>query len=158
MDIKLLVIFIILNITNVIIQTIKAICTVKCGKVIASITNAIAYGLYTVVVIYMVCELPLWLKVIIVGGANLIGVFVVKFFEEKSIKDKLWKVEVTIPLSQKEQMIKDCDFYELSHNYIEIEKYVIFNFYCETQKNSTKVKELLKSYNAKYFVSETKNL
>ena len=44
----------------------------------------------------MMCELPLILKAIVVGLCNLIGVYIVKFCEEKARKDKLWKVEVTL--------------------------------------------------------------
>ena len=40
---KLLIIFIVLNIFNVILQTVKSICTVKCGKTVAAIVNAVAY-------------------------------------------------------------------------------------------------------------------
>ena len=85
------------NVVNVIIQTVKSLATVKCGKTVAAIVNAVAYGLYTVVVVYTMCDLPLWAKALIVGVANLIGVYVVKLFEEKARKDKLWKVEATIP-------------------------------------------------------------
>ena len=49
---KLLIIFIILNIFNVILQTVKSICTVKCGKTVAAIVNAVAFGLYTVVIVF----------------------------------------------------------------------------------------------------------
>lgn len=155
---ELLGTFIIFNIINVVIQTIKSICTIKCNKWIAAIVNAIAYGLYTYIVVLTVCELPLWIKIFTVAGANLIGVFSVKYFEEKKRKDKLWKVEVTIPIEEKEQMIEDCKYYHFSYNYIDIEKYAIFNFYCATQKDSQNVKCLLKSYNAKYFVAESKIL
>lgn len=155
---ELLGTFIIFNIINVVIQTIKSICTIKCNKWIAAIVNAIAYGLYTYIVVLTVCELPLWIKIFTVAGANLIGVFSVKYFEEKKRKDKLWKVEVTIPVEEKEQMIEDCKYYHFSYNYIDIEKYAIFNFYCATQKDSQNVKCLLKSYNAKYFVAESKIL
>ena len=72
MDWKLFWIFVILNIINVIIQTIKSIATVKCGKSMAALVNAIAYGLYTVVVVYMVCDLPLWLKVTVIAVCNLV--------------------------------------------------------------------------------------
>ena len=96
MDTKLLIIFIVLNIFNVIIQTVKSIATVKCGKTVAAIINAVAYGLYTIVTVYMLCELDLWLKAVIVAVANLIGVYVVKLLEEKARKDKLWKVEATL--------------------------------------------------------------
>ena len=84
MDTKLLLIFIILNITNVIIQTVKSLVTVKCGKTAAALINAVAYGLYTVVVIYTVCELPLYLKALIVAICNLVGVYVVKLIEERA--------------------------------------------------------------------------
>ena len=159
MDIKLLIIFVLLNVVNVIIQTVKSIATIKCGKTIAAIVNAIAYGLYTVVVVYTVCDLPLWLKVIVVGVANLIGVYVVKYFEEKGRKDKLWKVEATISAQYAERLHNELSVVKLSHNYIDkIGKYVIFNVYCETQADSIEAKKLLDYYHAKYFVSESKIL
>lgn len=155
---NLLLIFILLNIANVIIQTIKSIATIKCGKTAAAVVNAVAYGLYTIVTVYMLCELPLMWKAGIVALCNLVGVWIVKCFEERSRKDKLWKVEVTIPAEQAEQMIEDCEYYELTYNYVDIEKYFLFNFYCPTQAESLNVKKLLQSYDAKYFVVESKNL
>ena len=107
MDIKLLITFILLNITNVIIQTIKSLVTVKCGKTAAALINAAAYGLYTVVVIYTVCELPLYLKALIVAICNLVGVYVVKLIEERARRDKLWKVEATIPVEIAEKVKHD---------------------------------------------------
>ena len=44
---NLLLIFIVLNILNVIIQTYKSLITIKSGKLAAAIWNAIAYGFYT---------------------------------------------------------------------------------------------------------------
>ena len=159
MDTKLLTLFIVLNVVNVIIQTVKSIATIKCGKTMAAIVNAIAYGLYTVVVVYTVCDLPLWLKVIVVGAANLIGVYIVKYFEEKGRKDKLWKVEATVSAQYAERLHNELSVVKLSHNYIDnIGKYVIFNVYCETQADSIKAKKLLDYYHAKYFVSESKVL
>ena len=78
---KLLILFIVLNVANVIIQTVKSIATIKCGKTVAALVNAVAYGLYTVVVVYTVCDLNLWVKVLVVAVANLIGVYVVKWIE-----------------------------------------------------------------------------
>ena len=94
---KLLIIFIVLNIVNVIIQTFKSLATVKCGKTVASIVNAVAFGIYTVVLVYMNCDLLLWQKVIVVALTNLVGVYIVKLIEEKLRKDKLWRIECTIP-------------------------------------------------------------
>lgn len=158
MNIELLIIFIVLNAVNVVIQTVKSLCTIKGGKVVAASANAIAYGLYTVVVIFMVCNLPLFWKVVIVGACNFIGVFAVKWFEEKARKDKLWKVEVTIPADEVERLKAVSDSLELSYNYVDIQKYALFNFYCPTQSDSTMVKNMLENFDAKYFVSESKTL
>lgn len=155
---SLLTTFIILNITNVLIQTVKSIATIKCGKGVAALVNAVAFGLYTIVTVYMMCELPLAAKAVIVALCNLVGVWAVKWLEEKARKDKLWKIEVTIPAAQAKQMIEDCKYYGLTYNYVDINKYYLFNFYCPTQKDSISVSKLLKSYDAKYFVTESKTL
>ena len=153
---ELLIIFIVLNIANVIIQTVKSIATVKCGKVTAAIVNAVAYGLYTIVTVYMLCELDLLLKAGIVAACNLVGVFIVKLIEEKARKDKLWKVEATVRHAYKEEILQKLPF--IPYSYIEIGKHDILNFYCATQEESRAVKEVLTFYEAKYFVSESKTL
>lgn len=159
MEVKLYIIFIVLNVINVVIQTIKSIATVKCDKVVAAIINAVAYGLYTIVTVYMLCELPLAWKAFIVAMCNLVGVYVVKYFEEKAKKDKLWKVEATVSAQYAERLHNELSAVKLSHNYIDkIGKYVIFNVYCETQADSIEAKKLLDYYHAKYFVSESKIL
>lgn len=154
---QLLTIFIVLSILNVILNTIKSIVTVNGGKQSAAIINAITFFVYTYVIIYTNCELPMFLKAVITAVTNYIGVYVVKLIEEKSRKDKLWKVEATIPKEYTSAV--DFDLKDVPHSYIEgIGKYTIFNFYCATQKDSTKVKDIINQYNAKYFVSETKLL
>ena len=159
MDIKLLIIFIVLNIFNVVIQTVKSIATVKCDKVVAAIVNAIAYGFYTVVTVFMLCDLPLTWKAFIVAMCNLVGVYAVKALEEKARKDKLWKIEATVSAQYVERLHDELSVVKLSHNYIDkIGKYVIFNVYCETQADSIEAKKLLDFYHAKYFVSESKIL
>ena len=156
---NLLITFIILNILNVIIQTVKSIATIKCGKGVAALVNAVAYGLYTIVTVYMMCELELWLKALIVALANLVGVYVVKYFEEKSRKDKLWKVEATVLRGWTKELHRALVVAEIPHNYLEnVGKYTLFNIFCETQTQSTKAKHILDSFEAKYFVSESKNL
>jgi hypothetical protein len=159
MDMNLFITFVILNVLNVIIQTAKTIITVKCGKGASAIANAIAYGLYTVVTVYMICELPLWLKVVVVGTANLIGVYVVKYAEEKGRKDRLWKIETTFLKSDNfiENLTNWGKKTNISFNYIYIEKYYIVNFYCPTQNDTAEVKKFINNYNGKYFISESKS-
>ena len=156
---KLLIIFIILNIFNVILQTVKSICTVKCGKTVAAIVNAVAFGLYTVVIVYTNADLPLIQKVLVVALSNLIGVYIVKWVEEKKRKEMLWKIEFTVLEKNTSSVANLLDLAHIPNNYIEnVGKYTIFNAYCATQKQSESVKEIIKEYNAKYFVSETKKL
>jgi uncharacterized protein YebE (UPF0316 family) len=159
MDTNLLILFILLNVANVIIQTVKSLATIKCGKGMAALVNAIAYGLYTVVLVYTVCDLPLMLKVAVVAACNLVGVFVVKWGEEKSRKAKLWKVEATVYDDHTDSLHIDLNNMGIPHNYITgIGKYTVFNIYCETQKESKIAKEILDFHKAKYFVSESKTL
>ena len=77
---------------------------------------------------------------------------------EKSRKDKLWKVEATIDKAEFETNKELLNLFKVPHNYIDIEKYVILNFYCADKKQSERVKSLLGEMNAKYFVAESKNL
>ena len=162
MEMKLLILFIVMNIVNVVIQTIKSICTIKCGKAVAAIVNAVAYGLYTYIVVLTMCDLPLLAKCLIVAGANFVGVYVVKLFEEKARKDKLWKVEATIPnqgiFAENDDCLIELKNANIPMNYIDINKYILVNCYCATQAESKVVKEILDKYNAKYFVSESKTL
>ena len=156
---KLLSIFIILNIANVIIQTIKSICTIKCGKGVAALVNAIAYGLYTIVTVYLMCDLDLWLKALIVALCNLVGVYVVKLIEEKTRRDKLWKIETTVLKGYTKEIAELLVKLDIPFNYIEgVGKYTVFNIFCATQNQSSAVKEILAKYRTKYFVTESKNL
>lgn len=156
---KLLILFIVMNIINVIIQTVKSIATIKCGKTAAAIINAIAFGLYTYIVVLTMCDLPLLAKCLIVAGANFVGVYVVKLIEEKSRKDKLWVVQATVnTMEETKEIIALLEEKNIPHNYIDINRYVLINCYCATQKQSLAVKEVLDTYHAKYFVSESKTL
>ena len=156
---KLLIVFILLNIFNVVIQTVKSIVTIKCGKGLASLVNSIAYGLYTIVTVFMLCDLNLFLKAFIVAMCNLVGVYVVKLIEEKTRKDKLWKVEVTTKNSFSTDLLQtELENSDIPFNYINLGKYTLFNIYCATQKESKVVKQFIDKLDAKYFVTETKTL
>ena len=129
-----LAMFIVLNVLNVVIQTVKSIATIKCGAWAAAGINALAYGLYTIVVVYM--------------NADGLGL--------------LWKVEATIRSQGIEPKYDDCIIAlkgsGVPFNYIDADKYIIINCYCATQNESLAVKNILNEYGAKYFVSESKTL
>lgn len=160
MNTELFVTFVLLSVANVIIQTVKSIATIKCGKTIAALVNAVAYGLYTVVTVYTMCDLALWLKVLVVALSNLVGVYIVKAMEEKAQKDKLWKVEATFTKDKEtlDQIIHVCKVQAIPMNWIDLDRHTVVNFYCATKGKSAFVKTLIESYNGKYFASETKTL
>lgn len=155
----MLISYALFNILNVIIQTVKSIVTIKCNKYVASIVNAVAYGLYTYIIVLTTAEIDLWFKILVVALANLVGVFIVKWAEEKKRKDKLWKIEFTVKGTLTNTIDELLRLAKIPHNYIDkVGSYTVFNAYCATQKESESVREIVNKYNAKYFVSETKNL
>ena len=150
--------FIGLSIINVVFSTIRSIVTIKSGKAVASLVSGGYFAFYNIMLLYTVAEFPMWQKCLITFICNVVGVYLVKWGEEKSRKDKLWKVEATIDKADFEINKELLDLFKVPHNYIDIDKYVILNFYCATSKQSETVKSLLDEMNAKYFVAESKSL
>ena len=155
-----LIAFIVLNVINVIIQTIKSLITINGTPMAAAVINAITFAIYTIVVVFMTSEgLGIIWKAIIIGIVNFIGVYVVKLFEVKSRKDKLWKIECTVLRGYTKTLHSELDKADIPHNYLEnVGKYTLFNIFCATQKESARAKEIIAKYDAKYFVSESKTL
>lgn len=152
---KFLIIFIGLSIVNVIFSTIRSITTLKSGKLVASLISGGYYAFYNIMLIYTVIDFPMWQKCLITFVCNVVGVFLVKWGEEKARKDKLWKIEATFNIEDLEEINNSTG---ISHSYIEVGHHVIFNFYAENQRQSAIVKDIIKKYNGKYFVSESKVL
>lgn len=155
---NLLLIFIIANLLNVSLSTAKSIITIKCGAMLSAIVSALYYGFYTWILVLTMCDLGIYQKMIVVGLCNLIGVYAVKYIEEKIRKEKLWKIEISLPTSEKNNLHYDLDCKNIPHNYIEnIGKFTIFNIYCYNKNQTAAAKTIINKYhNAKYFVSESK--
>ena len=150
-----LIIFICLSVLNVVLQTTNHIITVKGGKFSAALFNALTFGVYTVVLVYMSCDLPLWVKAVIVASCNLVGVFVVKTIEEKTKKDKLWKIEILIPVIYNENFENEISFFKIPYyNDCIDENYNRFVCFCYTQEDSEKVFNAASKFNCKTFVTE----
>jgi hypothetical protein len=157
MDYNFLIMFVFLSIVNVVFSTIRSIVTIHGGKTVASLLSGAYFAFYNVMMIYTVADFPMWQKCVITFVCNIVGVWFVKWGEEKARKDKLWKVEATIPHQWTNAV--HFDLKDIPHNYVEnVGKYTLFNFYCATQKESVKVRDILSQYDVKYFVSESKTL
>jgi hypothetical protein len=155
---KLLFIFTVLTIVNVIFSTIKSIVTIKSGKTVASLISALYYGYYNIVLIYTVADFPLWQKVAVTFFCNLVGVWLVKWGEEKVRKDKLWLVKITIPVNYSNIIKKELNNNNISFTYYDINKYFVFDCFCENQKDTKIVSMLCKKYQGKIFATENKIL
>lgn len=155
-----LIIFTICSLVNVMLNTVKTIVMYKKNILSSSFINAITYGFYTVIVVLMAGEMPLGWKIALTAITNFVGVALSMKIMARLEKDKLWLVQMT---SKTKDLVAINDFLnsaKLPYSYIieETKKYVIYNIYCETQKESSSVKELTKRFNVKYFVSESKTL
>lgn len=155
---NVLILFSLLTVVNVIFSTIKSIVTIKSGKTVASLISAGYYGYYNVVLIYTVADFPLWQKVVVTFLANLIGVWLVKWGEEKARKDRLWLVKITIPVNYANVIKKELNNNNISFTYYDINKYFVFDCFCENQKDTKIVNELCKKYQGKIFATENKLL
>ena len=155
---NMLILFSLLTIVNVVFSTIKSIVTIKSGKTVAALISAGYYGYYNIVLIYTVADFPLWQKVVVTFLANLIGVWLVKWGEEKARKDKLWLVKITIPVNYSDIIKKELNNNNISFTYYDINKYFVFDCFCENQKDTKIVSTLCKKYQGKIFATENKIL
>lgn len=155
---NMLILFSFLTIINVVFSTIKSIVTIKSGKTVAALISAGYYGYYNIVLIYTVADFPLWQKVVVTFLANLIGVWIVKWGEEKARKDKLWLVKITIPVNYSNIIKKELNNNNISFTYYDINKYFVFDCFCENQKDTKIVSTLCKKYQGKIFATENKIL
>lgn len=155
-----ILIFTIATIVNVSLSTIRALCTIKGGKMLSAVTNAVCYGFYPLVIMLTAQgTVSIVINMAITAIVNFVCVYLIKMAEEKARKDKLWKVEATIPHTHTDQLHYELKVRDIPHNFIEnVGQYTVFNIYCETQKESAIAKVVLDQYQAKYFVSESKTL
>ena len=155
---KMLIIYVLLTVANVVLQTVCHIGQVKWKKFPAAIISAIAYGFYTIVIVYTMCDLPLWAKVFVVAAINFIGVLAVKFVEEKRRKDRLWRVEVSLLNNELDDFVFTIEQTKIPYSVVDIKNndYSMIILYCSTQTESQLANEIISQFSAKYFISETK--
>lgn len=160
MDMSLLALFVVLTIINVILNTARTIITVKGGLFWSSFIAALAFGFYTIVIIYTVCDLPMWMKATVTAIANFVGTYFVKWLEMKVRRDKLWMVDVVLTGNQICAAKSYLDPWKIQYIEMPISNSDSsqFHIYSKTQDESRHIRDLLKTYNAKYVVVESKSL
>lgn len=152
--------FVILNLINVILSTVRSLTTVKGGKWVASIMNALCYGYYTIIIVITATyEMPILLKCVAVAVVNLVGVFTIKFCEEKMQKEKMWIFNATAKVNSTEllrvvELLKQAEI-KLVYTKVTNTLYTM-QIFSNSQKESEMIKSILDNYNIKYCAIETK--
>ena len=148
MNMNFLILYCALSFVNVVIQTVKSLCTVKCSTFISACVNAVAYGLYVYVIFFTNAEgLPLWGKALITAAANFTGVYIANFLFSKMFnKEVTWIVNISVPTKYFSSFSIDLEANNIIyHNYgtNSDDKYYLFTVFCSTKKDSAKLKKIL---------------
>ena len=151
------ILFFLLQFINVVLSTMKTVLTVKANKHIAMLINTITYTFYSGVV-KLLTEQNMVIVLAVTFLTNVIGVYIAMFILDKSKKEVLWKIEATVPYNEADSLIEEAKALDVPFNYIDINKYYLFNFYSSTSQESAMIKKVLHQYSAKYFVAESKTL
>ena len=154
--------FVILNFINVLVNTARSLVTIKGGKWIASVMNAICYGYYTVIIVITATyEMPLIIKCFAVAFVNFVGVFTIKFCEEKLQKDKMWIYNATAKVNDSDltkvvDLLKKAEI-KLVYSKVTDNLYTM-QIFSNSQTESTMIKSVLDNYSIKYCAVETKEI
>ena len=159
MNVSFLMLYCALSFVNVVIQTLKSLCTVKSSTFVSAVVNAVAYGLYVYVIFFTNAEgLSLIGKAVITAAANFTGVYLASWLFNKVFNRVVrWKVEVSIPNTDAPWFIDELEdggfeYYLAGHYGGEWTCYAVF---CESKEKSKELRELVNEvHGAKYNVCE----
>lgn len=154
---KVIIIFAICSLINVILSTLKTLIMVNAGRNSAIIINAVCYGFYTFVV-KQLAEVDYATAVIVTILANIVGVWVSYKIMELFKKDKLWRITATLKtVDEFSECVQQLAKYNIGYTPIENTNSV--DIYSYNQKESAIIKNILSNYKHKYFIQEmAKNL
>lgn len=154
-----ILIFAIATVINVTLSTIRSICTIKCGKWLSAISNAVCYGFYPLIVMLTAQgTVGIIVNMAITAVANFVCVWLIKYIEEKGRKDKMWKVEMAIPADELSVVKSMLERKNIPFNFVEVGKWIMFNCYCNEQKDTAICVQVAKNLNGKISAYESKSL
>ena len=152
-----ILLFTLATIINVTLSTIRAIATIKGGKMFSATMNALCYGFYPLIVMLTAKDtVTIWVNMLITALVNFVCVWVIKYVEEKAKKDKLWKIEVAVPREHTEKVHYILE--SIPHNYTAVGSWTMFNCYCNFQSDTRIVTEVAKMYKGKISAYESKQM
>lgn len=150
-----------LQLINVILSTIRSIVTVKAGKHASALINAISYTFYNGIVKLLTAQ-NMYVILATTFITNIIGVYVANFIFDKVRKDKLWVFNATFKAKNENihidtivKMFADANI-KFVYNEIISGKLYTIQIFSYTQKESNMITEILKNFEVKYYITETK--
>ena len=149
---KMVIIFVVCSLVNVILSTLKTLIMVNAGRGSAIIINAVCYGFYTLVV-KQLSAVDYATAVVVTILANIVGVWISYKIMDLFKKDKVWRITVTLKDKKEfEKCIEQLEKYNIG--FTPIAKTNSVDIYSYNQKESSIVKSILENYNHKYFIQE----
>lgn len=153
---KMLIIFALCTLLNVVLATIKSVMTIKGTKISAAVWNALSFGLYSyIVILTATADLTTLEKVVVTVVCNLIGVYGVKWVEEKMRKDRMWKLEMTVLSAEADTMHRALEDANIPNHYVNAGRHAAFSCYCATKADTDAALAIGEKFNAKTFAAET---
>lgn len=150
-----------LQLINVILSTIRSIVTVKANKHTSALINAISYTFYNGIVKLLTGQ-EMWVILATTFITNIIGVYTANFILDKLRKDKLWVFSATFKAKNENvnidtvvNMLTNASI-KFVYNEVISEKLYTMQIFSYTQKESDMIKEILKNFDIKYYITETK--
>lgn len=162
-----IILFVMLQLINVVLSTCKSIITVKGTVRQSAYINALSYSLHTVIVIFMAGEftgnyyIDLGIKVASTAVTNLIGVHISAWVLNKFRKDKLWEIVATVQNNETNNYKKYLNSLftkeKVSFNCMETNKQgeYVYHIYSKSQAESTVIKQALNNTKCKYVIHES---
>ena len=152
---KVVIVFCICSLINVILSTLKTLIMVNAGRGSAIIINAVCYGFYTLVV-KQLSSVDYITAVIVTILANIVGVWISYKIMDLFKKDKLWRITVSLKDGKElEECIKQLEQYNIG--FTQIKDCFSIDIYSYSQNESSIIKNILSNYKHKYFIQEMGN-
>lgn len=143
-------IFIIVQLANVIIATIKAIVTVNGGRMSASIISAVSYT-FAAAITKLLTQQSFAVAITVTFITNIIGVWLGKYIMDKREPERLWTVNATVRGKEKQALEKSL--LERSIQFIllpaENDRY-LYTIFARSKAESSLLQEILAGFNVKY--------
>lgn len=140
-----MILFGLLQLVNVVLGTLRSICTIKANKHVGMALNTISFTFYAILVKFTNGQ-ELWYLIVITAVTNCFGFYLASWIFQKMQKDKLWRITLNVGLNKNIDSgeIKQClDKYGISYTFALYEGGYTFDIYSYNQHQSMLVKDII---------------